>query len=328
MLPQPPDRSVLKKLRFQLNNNNSFHAEEKSMHRKPNEQQVKLLVDTFLEGAKENVDKEHKQTLYKIKGWFRTKFKVNLKTTLASGGTTAIKGAYKGGKQGVKLGLNLTLKNVPGVSFIVGTIQAIYDAVEYGTGALAGKLSDKIVKELAKKRIKEKNRGYFYKKAAHKYMANQGIDKIKNCIEKLKYASGLVNKPVINCNQFIERLHDLAWFEYRVKRLSEEIVFLKAYTLLLEEEADKFEAARKPFRKEILNVAKKLIDVDEDLHAQVCGELCLLNALHSRFPGLELKVPTKSVPVPPHGHGRPLPKRVPSKPVPIPHGRGRPLPKR
>ncbi len=275
------------------------------MWKKPSQQEVHALIDQMCEDMREQVDEEHDQKKYKIKGWFRTKFKVNPKTTLASAGVGGAKIAYKGGKQAVGVGLDLTLKNIPGVAFVTGLITLLTKAVEYGVVVSERKLTDKVVKKLADKGIKG-SRSKAVKMATHKYTADQGIAKIKSCLDKLQYASGLMDKHVATCGDFIERLHDFEWFEYRMVRLFEEIAYLESYASMLEEDADKFMKAREPYRERILSRAERLlIEIPDDRHEK-CGEFCLLTAVRAKYPWLYR--PDKAVPQPP--------SRRPQKPVP------------
>lgn len=291
----------------------------------PSEFEVNLHMKKLYKDMKRQVQSEHKQSWYKIKGFLRTHFKVKsteyLLTTGVTVGRKAGEYTYKGAKWGTRQLTRHTLGNIPVVSSILEIVNTIYDYAEkgvaYAGGLAEGKIRSKIIEKIAKKGFDAEDQNQITMFSLHKYTAEQCIGNIKTCLQKLRYAANLVEKKnIYKCDDFLDHLHNLAWFEYRQRRLYEEIGFLEQYLKVIDKKADECKAVFDVYKKAAFGLAVSMLSEKPEKWHEDCGETCMVYGIREHIPRLKMKplpTPPRHVPKKPLP---PLPRRFPTKPLP------------
>jgi hypothetical protein len=301
--------------------------------RTPNKGQVAKVFNSVEKTMKYQIQEEHQNSWSRFQGFFRQHLKIMLPYHLTTLSSTALKTTYSGVKSGVQFILKQTVGNLPFGGTVTTVINSIYSIAETGVSFGAGIAKTKLVKKLAERGLSEREQGLTSQYWMHKYTAEQGVENIKRCVAKVKYAGQLLSKEsaqIIYCRQFFKAMHDLKWFEYRVNRLRGEIAVMQTYLDIMEETADKAADSVQIERDYLLAIAETLLmdrGWNDDAWHKDCGAMCLRDQVRYQcfselyMPYPQKAVPPKPLPVPPPT------RRFPSLP-PRPHKKLPSLPPR
>jgi len=248
-----------------------------------NQTELTVAIDDLIERAQRQVESEHKQSLYKFRGWLRNTFKI--KTHYATG--------YQVGKLVSKQVLTHTVGNLPVGGTILSITNALYAIIEKGVTLSATKVMSKHGKTLVNHQVGHATR--LERAAMDKYAMEGGVKKIRNCANKLLYAARQIksSQKKLDCNNASDYLHNLAWYEWRLKRFEEEIDRMQKYIDVTAKQGAACRHTYSRFKREVHRSLDSLIS--HDIYHRNCNEQCMLNVFDNVS---HSKVPTKAVPVP------------------------------
>ena len=299
-------------------------------YRMPNKGQVAKVFNDLVKRMKYQIQDEHENSWMRLQGFFRQHLKIMLPYHLTSLSSTALQTGYTGAKSGVQFILKQTVGNLPFGGTITTVVNGIYSIAEAGVSFVTGIARAKLIKNLATKGFDAHDQRVVSQYFMHKYTAEQGVENIKRCVAKVKYAGQVLSKESspIYCRQFFKAMHDLAWFEYRVNRLRGEIAVMQTYLDIMSETADKAADAFQFEKDCLLGIAETLLTDEgwmDDAWHKDCKGMCLRDLVRYKFfselymPVPQKKLPPKPLPVPPSAHKKihlpPRPqKKLPSLP--------------
>jgi hypothetical protein len=300
------------------------------MHfRMPNKGQVAKVFNSIEKKMKYQIQEEHQNSWNRLQGFFRQHLKIMLPYHLTSLSSTVLQTGYTGAKSTVQFILKQTVGNLPGGGTITTVINSIYNIAEAGVSFGAGIARAKVLANLAKKGFDAHDQGVVSQYFMHKYTAEQGVENIKRCIAKVKYAAQQVRSndtsQNFTCRHFFKRMHDLEWFEYRLNRLRGEIAVMQTYLDIMEETADKAADAFLYEKDCLLGLAETLLMYEpwnDDAWHKDCGGMCLRDQVRYQcfselyMPVPQKKLPPKPLPVPPPTRRFPSLPPKPNKKLP------------